>query len=136
MSWRPTQLKIIFQLLAKWCFSSYRKRVNEKQLALWYILSHFAYLISNMRKRNNSSIQAPCPQRVHKTPRHFHNLLGQFYYALLYNSIFVCKKTIKKSTTLEPKHSTLQTYKVWWTCHSLLFHMRSHALLQANILSK
>lgn len=73
-----------------------------------------------MRKRDNSSIQAPLPISYGsaypagaKTPRHFLNLLGQFYYTLLlYNSIFIYKNTAK-STTVEPKHPTLHTYKVW-----------------------
>ena len=73
-----------------------------------------------MRKRDNSGIQVLLPISYEsaypagaKTPRHFLNLLAQFYYTqLLYNSIFIYKKTAK-STTVELKHPTLHTYKVW-----------------------
>ena len=103
-------------MLSKRCFSS-RKRVNKKYLAFYYILSQFDYLISNMQKRDNLSIQAPLPISYGsaypagaKTPRRFHNLLGQSYTTSL--QLFIYKKTAK-SVTVEPKHSTLHHYKVW-----------------------
>ena len=68
-----------------------------------------------MRKRDHSSIQAPLPisygsayPKGAKTPRHFLNLLGQFYYTLLlYNSIFIYKKTAK---------SIQQNRRIWVSC--------------------